>query len=41
MAVVRDAKKIARADYEAAQKELIYATTPRQQAILMTLGVVE
>jgi hypothetical protein len=41
MAVVRDAKKIARAEYDAAQKELIDATTPRQQAILMTLGVVE
>jgi hypothetical protein len=41
IAAVRDAKKTARADYDAAQKELIDAVTPRQQAILMTLGVVE
>jgi hypothetical protein len=41
MAAVRDARKTARADYDAAQKELIDAVTARQQAILMTLGVVE
>ena len=41
MAAVRDARKKARADYEAAQNELIDTATPRQQAILMTLGIVE
>src|SRR5688500_2285267 len=41
MAAVRDARKKARADDEAAQNELCDTTTPRQQAILMTLGVIE
>ena len=41
MAAVREARKKARAEYEAAEKELIAAVTPRQQAVLMTLGVVE
>ena len=41
MAAVRDARKKARADYEAAQNELSDTATPRQQAILMTLGVIE
>jgi hypothetical protein len=41
MAGVRDARKQARVDHEAAQKQLIDAVTARQQAILMTLGVVE
>ena len=41
MAAVRDVRKKARADYEAAQHELIETATPRQQAILMTLGVIE
>jgi hypothetical protein len=41
MSAVRDARKKARADYEAAQHELIDTATLRQQAILMTLGVIE
>jgi hypothetical protein len=41
MAAVRETRKQARADYDAAQNELIAAITPRQQALLMTLGVVE
>ena len=41
MAAVREARQKARAEYEAAQKELTDALTPRQQAVLMTLGVVE
>ncbi len=41
MAAVRAARKKARADYEAAEEELIATVTPRQHAILMTLGVVE
>jgi hypothetical protein len=41
MTAVRDARKAARTEFETAQKELIEAITPRQQAILMTLGVVE
>jgi hypothetical protein len=41
MADVRAAKRKARAEYDAAQEELLAATTPRQQAVLMTLGVVE
>jgi hypothetical protein len=41
MAAVRAARKQARGQYEAAEKALIAALTPRQQAILMTLGVVE
>jgi hypothetical protein len=41
MSAVRDARKKARADYEAAQHELIDTATPRQQAILMMLGVIE
>ena len=41
IALVREARHKARAEYESAQKELTDATTPRQQAILMTLGVLE
>jgi hypothetical protein len=41
MAAVREARQKARAEYEAAQKDLIAAISPRQQAVLMTLGVVE
>jgi hypothetical protein len=41
MAEVRKARQKARAEYEAAQKALTDAITPRQQAVLMTLGVVE
>jgi hypothetical protein len=41
IAAVREARKKARADYEAAQQELNDALTPRQQAVLMTLGVIE
>ena len=41
MTAVREARKQARADYDAAQAELIAAITPRQQALLMILGVVE
>ena len=41
MSAVREARKAARTAYEAAEKELLGALTPRQQALLMTLGVVE
>jgi hypothetical protein len=41
IAAVRKARQKARADYEAAQRELADAVTPRQLAVLMTLGVVE
>jgi hypothetical protein len=41
IAALRKARQAARAKYEAAQKELTDALTPRQQAILMTLGLIE
>jgi hypothetical protein len=41
IAAVREAKEKAKADVEAAQKDLAAALTPRQQAVLMTLGVIE
>jgi hypothetical protein len=41
MAEVRKARQKARLEYDAAQKALSDAITPRQQAVLMTLGVVE
>jgi len=41
MTAVRETRKQARADYDAAQAELIAAITPRQQAFLMILGMVE
>jgi hypothetical protein len=41
MAAVREARQKAKKDYENAQKALSDATTPRQQAVLMTLGVIE
>ena len=41
MAAVREARQKARIEYQTAQNELISATSPRQQAILMTLGVIE
>jgi hypothetical protein len=41
MTSVRKARQKARADYEAAQQALADAVTPRQLAMLMTLGIVE
>jgi hypothetical protein len=41
MAAVRKARQKARVDYEAAQQELVDTATPRQLAVLMTLGIVE
>jgi len=41
IAAVREAREKTKADFEAAQKELSDALTPRQQAVLMTLGVIE
>jgi hypothetical protein len=41
MAAVRKARQKARADYEAAEQDLADVATPRQLAVLMTLGVVE
>jgi hypothetical protein len=41
MAAVRKSKQKARAAYETAQQELAEAATPRQLAVLMTLGIVE
>jgi hypothetical protein len=41
IAAVRKARQKARADYEAAQQSLADAVTPRQLAVLMTLGIVE
>jgi hypothetical protein len=41
IAAVREARQKAKKAYEDAQKALSEATTPRQQAILMTLGVIE
>jgi Spy/CpxP family protein refolding chaperone len=41
IAAARLARQKARAEHEAAMLELIDALTPRQQAILMTFGVVE
>jgi hypothetical protein len=41
IAAVREAKEKANVEWEAAQKELIDSLTPRQQAVLMTLGVIE
>jgi hypothetical protein len=41
IAAVRKARQKARADYESAQQALADAVTPRQLAVLMTLGIVE
>src|SRR5688572_1745758 len=41
MAAARAARQKARENYEAAQNDLIDEITPRQQAVLMTLGVIE
>jgi len=41
MAAVREARRQARAEFDAAQEALTAALTPRQEALLMTLGVVE
>ncbi len=41
VAAMRKARQKARADYEAAQQALLGALTPRQEAILMTLGVLD
>jgi hypothetical protein len=41
IAAVREAREKAKAEFDAAQKELSDALTPRQQAVLMTLGVIE
>ena len=38
---MRKARQKARADYDAAQQALLGALTPRQEAILMTLGVLD
>ena len=41
IAAAREARQTARAEYEAAMLELVDALSPRQQAILMTFGVLE
>ena len=41
MTAVRETRKQARAEYDAAQAELTAVITPRQQALLMTLGVLD
>ena len=41
VAAMRQARQKARADYDAAQQALLGALTPRQEAILMTLGVLD
>jgi hypothetical protein len=41
VAAMRKVRQKARADYDAAQQALLGALTPRQEAILMTLGVLD
>ena len=41
IAAMRKARQKARADYDAAQQALLGALTPRQEAILLTLGVLD
>lgn len=41
IAAARDARQRARAEYEAAQTDLIAALTARQQAILLTIGLLD
>ncbi len=41
LAALRDARAKARADLEAAQKDLQEVLTPRQEAVLVAMGMIE